>query len=53
MTDIIEEAINEILFLTRCHPYFTQLLCQEVFNQQLSAEGEKANHVTLQTSNIS
>jgi len=28
-------AIDEILLLTRGHPYFLQLLCQEIFNRNL------------------
>lgn len=30
-----EDAIQEILFVTRGHPYFIQLICQEVFNKNI------------------
>jgi tetratricopeptide (TPR) repeat protein len=30
-----EDAIQEILFVTRGHPYFIQLICQELFNKNI------------------
>lgn len=43
-----QDAISEILFITRGHPYFIQLLCQEVFNRNLPNQENGKLIVTLQ-----
>ena len=36
-----QTAIDEILFLTRGHPYFIQLLCQEIYNKYTSRDSNQ------------
>ncbi len=43
-----QEAIDEILFLTQRHPYFIQLLCQEIFNRYAPEYGDEIITVTRQ-----
>lgn len=41
-----KEAIDQILFYTRGHPYFIQLLCQEIFNHIFPESNMKKQIIT-------